>query len=93
MKNIKDFSQSSRQEIQDMKTIVDRTYDLVVDTRYKVIQMVNVSALYVFFKDPVFEWRSPNYPLAQSGFVQMGMNKIYLAAPTFWDFWQICEAK
>ena len=39
MKNLQEFSQSSRQEIQDMKSIVDRTYNLVVDTRYKVIQM------------------------------------------------------
>ena len=38
MRNLQEFSQSSRQEIQDMKSIVDRTYDLVVDTRYKVIQ-------------------------------------------------------
>ena len=42
MRNLQDFSQSSRQEIQDLKSIVDRTYDLVVDTRYKVIQMINV---------------------------------------------------
>ena len=39
MTNLQEFSQTSRQEIQDMKSIVDRTYDLVVDTRYKVIQM------------------------------------------------------
>ena len=42
MRNLQDFSQSSRQEIQDLKSIVERTYDLVVDTRYKVIQMINV---------------------------------------------------
>ena len=42
MRKLQDFSQSSRQEIQDLKSIVERTYDLVVDTRYKVIQMINV---------------------------------------------------
>ena len=42
MRNLQEFSQSSRQEIQDLKSIVERTYDLVVDTRYKVIQMINV---------------------------------------------------
>ena len=42
MTNLQEFSQISRQEIQDMKSIVDRTYNLVVDTRYKVIQMLNV---------------------------------------------------
>ena len=42
MRKLQDFSQSSRQEIQDLKSIVERTYDLVVDTRYKVIQMNNV---------------------------------------------------
>ena len=42
MKSFEEFSQSSRQEIQDLKNIVDRTYDVVVDTRYKVIEMINV---------------------------------------------------
>ena len=39
MTNLQEFSQTSRQEIQDMKSIVDRTYDLVVDTRYKVLNV------------------------------------------------------
>ena len=50
MKSFEEFSQSSRQEIQDLKNIVDRTYDVVVDTRYKVIEMINV----------FFYGRSPN---------------------------------
>ena len=37
IKSIQAFSQSVSQDIEDMKTVVDRTFDIVVDSRYKVL--------------------------------------------------------
>ena len=39
MKEVQQFSQSVGQEIKDMKDVVNRTFDLVVDTRYKAVQI------------------------------------------------------
>ena len=40
MKSIREFSQSVSQDVESMKTVVDRTFDIVVDTRYKVFQNI-----------------------------------------------------
>jgi phage host-nuclease inhibitor protein Gam len=40
IKNIQAFSQSISQDIEDMKTVVDRTFDIVVDSRYRVLQNI-----------------------------------------------------
>ena len=41
IKSIQAFSQSVSQDIEDMKTVVDRTFDIVVDSRYKVLQNIS----------------------------------------------------
>ena len=38
IKEVQQFSQSVGQEIKDMKDVVNRTFDIVVDTRYKVVE-------------------------------------------------------
>ena len=40
MKSIRAFSTSVSQDVEHMKTVVDRTFDIVVDTRYKVLQNI-----------------------------------------------------
>ena len=40
IKDIQRFSQSVDQEIKDIKDVVNRTFDIVVDTRYKVFHTV-----------------------------------------------------
>ena len=40
MVRIQAFSQSVNQDIQEMKTVVDRTFDIVVDSRYKALQII-----------------------------------------------------
>lgn len=40
IKNIQAFSQSVSQDIEDMKTVVDRTFDIVVESHYKVLKNI-----------------------------------------------------
>ena len=44
IKSIQAFSQSISQDIEDMKTVVDRTFDIVVDSRYKVLKNILFAA-------------------------------------------------
>ena len=36
MTNLQAFSQTSKDQVQSLRHVVDRTYDLIVDSRYKV---------------------------------------------------------
>ena len=40
MQSIREFSQSVSEDVEAMKTVVDRTFDIVVDSRYKVLQSI-----------------------------------------------------
>ena len=41
MKEVQQFSQTVGQEVKEMKDVVNRTFDIVVDTRYKVAQTIS----------------------------------------------------
>ena len=40
LKNLQTFSESVSEEIKDMKLVVDHTFDVVVDARYKVLETI-----------------------------------------------------